>query len=361
MPAFSRAAVEGYAPDMVAVASEMIDRWPIGQTADASALLRDLTSSIVLRCLFGLRGHDGTESLGRMEVDLLAHIASPLIMLLPFDLPGTPFRRALALAERVEARFLELIAEKRRHPGGTDALSRLIDARDDEGALLSEADLVGESNSLFAAGFDTSAHTLTWTLLLLAQHPDVLDDVVDELRAVLKGAPPTAEQVPELVRLDRVIKESMRLLPVAVLLFMRVCAEDAKLGEVTLPRGAQVMLSPLVTHRDPAVYTSPRRFDPARWKALDPPLYTYLPFGVGARTCLGMPFASLALRLTLARILQRVRPALSRGARVDYEVRGPALAPKGGLRLELLPAGARARPAEVRGNIRALVDLSPIR
>lgn len=358
MPAFTKAAVEGYAREMSTIAGEMVSRWPIGQTADASALLRDLTASIALRCLFGLDAQDGTEELGRLEVDILATIASPLAMMLPFDIPGTPMSRALRLSERVEARITRLVAEKRKRPGGTDALSRLMDARDEEGALLSEAELVSESNSLFAAGFDTSAHTLAWTLLLLAEHPDVLDGVVEELRAVLKDEPPSIDCLPELGRLDRAIKESMRLFPTAVLLFMRVATEGARLGAVTLPAGAQVILSPIVTHRDAAVFPSPQRFDPERWKGLDPSPYAYLPFGAGARMCIGASFATVALRLTLARILQRVRPALPAGARVDYAVRGPAMGPKGGLRVELLPAGAAGRRGRPQGSINALVDLS---
>lgn len=357
MPAFSKAAVEGYAPGMAAVAGEHVARWPQDRPVDVAPLLRDLTASIALRCLFGLDPQDDTEELGRMAVAILATIASPLSMLLPFDLPGTPYRRGLRLAERVEQRVLRLITEKRSRPGGNDALSRLIDARDEEGASLSDADLVGESNSLFSAGFDTSSHTLAWTLLLLAEHPDVLDDVVAELDAVLAGRPPAIEHLPELVRLDRVIKESMRLFPVAILLFMRVTASEVRLGEATLPPGAQLLLSPMVTHRDPAQYSMPNRFDPSRWKTLDPLPYSYLPFGTGARTCIGATFATVALRLALARILQTIRPIVPDGARVDYAVRGPAMGPKGGLRLELRAAGSPGRRARPRGTVNDLVDL----
>jgi cytochrome P450 len=356
MPAFTKAAVDGYAPEMSAAACEATAQWPIGKVADAAGLVRDLTVAIALRCLFGLRAADGTEELGRLQTKLLATIVSPLNMMFPFDLPGTPYGRTLRLAERVEQRIRRLIEEKRRQPGGTDMLSRLMAARDEDGGALSEDELIGESNSLFGAGYDTSAHTLAWTLLLLTQHEDVLDEVVEEIQSVTKGAPPAAEHLPGLVRLDRVLKESMRLLPTAILLFMRVCYQGAMLGDVALPEGAQIILSPLVTHRDPAHYPAPQRFDPARWAGLDPPLYTYLPFGVGPRTCIGASFAGVALRLTLARILQVVRPVLPARSRVDYEVRGPAMGPRGGLRLELAPPGSRARSARVKGTITELVD-----
>jgi cytochrome P450 len=358
MPAFTRSAVEAYAPDVVAVADAHLARWPVGQTTNVSARLQDLTASIAIRCLFGLDPRGDAEALGKVAVELLAHVASPLMMLLPFDLPGTPLRRALRLAERMETGLLALIEEKRRSPGGTDALSRLIHGRDEEGAELSRADLVAECNTLFAAGFDTSTHTLSWTLLFLAEHPDVLDDLLDEIEAVLGGEPPTVAHLPGLVKLDRVVKESMRLMPVAVLLPWRVVTRDVQLGPATLPAGAQVILSPIVTHREPKLYPSPLRFDPSRWKELSPPAYAYFPFGVGPRTCIGASFATMALRLTLARILQRVRPVLPEGRAVDYAMRGPSVGPKGGLQVELRPAGSPGRRARPRGSINKLVDLS---
>lgn len=358
MPAFTRAAVEGYAPAMAEVAQAMTARWPLDREVDLASMVRDLTASIALRCLLGIRSTDGADVLGRMESELLATIASPLLMLLPFDLPGTPYGRAMRLAEGVEARIRQIIAERRRDPQGTDALSRLLAARDEDGSALSEDELVGECNNLFAAGYDTSANTLTWTLLLLAAHPDVLDAVDDEIRAVLRGEPPAVEHLPALGLLERVLKESKRLLPTAVLLFMRICREGARLGDVELPAGAHVMLSPIVTHRDPHVFPAPQRFLPDRWKGHEHPPYTYLPFGAGPRACLGASFASVALRLALASILQRARPVLPSGARVDYMIRGPAMCPKGGLRMRLLRPGSRAPRPRVRGTITTLVDFA---
>lgn len=359
MPAFTKTAVEGYAREIVEVVDAMVSRWPVGATTNVAPLLRDVTAAIVLRCLFGLPSADGIDELGRMEIEILATLASPLSMLLPFNIPGTPYARTLSLSVRLEARLRVLIAERRLDPAGKDALSRLIHARDEEGATLSDDELVGESNTLFAAGFDTSAHTLTWTLFLLAQHPDVLDELVDELDTVLRGDKLAAEHVPALIKLDRVVKESMRLIPVAVLLFMRVVASEVRLDPHTLPKGTTLFLSPFVTHRDPTLYPGPQRFNPARWETLNPSPYEYLPFGSGARMCIGASFATLALRLTLARILQSVRPVLPAKARVDYDVRGPSVGPKNGLRLELRAAAQRSRDTVMRpsGTIRDLIDL----
>src|SRR5690606_11188559 len=136
------------------------------------------------RCLFGLPSVDGIDELGQLSIATLSTIASPLAMLLPYDIPGTPYARGLRFSERLEKRIRALIAERRRDPEGKDALSLLIHAHDEQdpspaqwreassGAVLSDDDRLGESNTLFSAGFDTSAHTLTWTLFLLAAHQD---------------------------------------------------------------------------------------------------------------------------------------------------------------------------------------------
>ncbi len=359
MPAFHKAATDAYAPDIVSVADAVLAHWPTGRTVDASQLLRRLTAAVALRCLFGLDALGGSEVLGELEAGLLEALSSPLTIAAPFMLPGLPFRRAVRLSDAVEARLREVIAERReqlsdgreRH----DVLSILLRAPDAD--ALTDAELLGECNGLFVAGYDTAAQTLTWTLFLLAQHPDVTSALVEEVDAVLHGAPPRAEDVPRLSLTDRVLDESMRLLPAAPMLFIRVTADEAALGPHVLPRGASVVLSPLVTHRDPDRFPEPTRFRPSRWEDLSPSPYEFLPFGAGSRMCLGSGFAALALRLLLPMIVQRFRFALPDGARVDQSVRGIAMAPKKGLPLVLeRQDGSIGRRAAISGNLLELVE-----
>ncbi len=360
MPAFQKAALDGYAGDIVAVTNATLTRWPTDRVVDVAALLRQLTVFVALRSLFGLDALDGKERLGELVSSLLDALASSLAIALPVMLPGTPFHTAVTKADHVENRLRDLIAEKRRNPGeGKDVLSILLRAHDEDGSTLSEAELLSESNGLFVAGYDTSAQTLSWTLFLLAQHPKVLADVRDELAAVLRGGEPTPENIGRLVLLDRLIKESMRLLPAAPMLFIRVAAREAPLGPYVLPAKANVVLSPLVTHRDPERFPEPARFRPERWERLEPTAYEYLPFGAGPRMCLGAAFAGLSLRLMLAQILQRFSPKVPDGARISHKVRGIALAPGHGLPMTLSPDKNKlADPARVRGNIGELVALS---
>src|SRR5439155_23282893 len=107
-----------------------------------------------------------------------------------------PYRRWLDLARDIDTRTLEIVrAKKKRAVDGADMLSMLVAARDEDGSALDEDDLVGHTGVIFAAGHETSTNALAWTLLLLSQHPDVACDLSDELAGVLKGDPPTVEQL----------------------------------------------------------------------------------------------------------------------------------------------------------------------
>jgi cytochrome P450 len=315
---------------------------------------------VAVRCLFGLDWTKGDRGLGRAATESVDLLTSPLTPLLPFQIRGLPYQRLLDVAEELVALLLAIIEEKRAQPGeGRDALALMVHAHDDEHAALSDNELIGEAITLFVAGHDTQAKTLAWTLFLLVQHPKVLADVLDEIDAVLRGAPPTMQDVPRLVLVDRVLKESMRVLAPVPVSFIRVCQTEARLGPYTLPPKASVVLSPFITHRDPERYPEPARFKPERWEKLQPTPHEYLPFGAGSRMCIGAGFATLAMRLILPMILQRYRLTLAHGARISRTVRGNILGPKYGLPMLIAPQDRRfARREHVRGDIPELLDLS---
>lgn len=359
MPAFQKSALDGYADDIVSVAARALDRWPVGETVDMAPLLRELVQHVAVRCVFGLASEDGTQGLGAAVTEMVDLVASPLTLAMPARVSGTPYARVFAVCDEIEARLVALFEEKRRGSPGRDALSLMLRARDEDGSSLSDDELIGGAASLFVAGHDTQARALTWTLFLLEQHPEVLGAFLEEIHGALRGAAPTPEKVPEMPLLDRVIKESMRLLGPVPTLFLRVCQEPASLGGHELPRLANVLLSPHVTHHDPAIYRDPRRFMPSRWERAAPTIYEYLPFGAGPRLCIGAGFATLALRLMLPMILQRYRLSLAPRARVSFHVRANLLGPRHGMPMQIVPQDRSVRrPEPVRGDIVELVELS---
>lgn len=360
MPAFHKAAIDGYASDITEIVQGTLDTWPVGLTADVAELTSKMVQFIAVRCFFGLdwrKGERGVGHLAKLVVDL---VTSPLSVALPLRIPGTPFARLLDASEELVGKFRALLEEKRaQRPQGRDVFSLLVHARDEDGSTLTEDELIGAALELFVAGHDTQAKTLAWTLFLLEQHPKVLRDLLDEIQGVLRGGPPSPEHIPRMPLLDRVIKESMRVLTSVPILFLRVCQEEAQLGPYTLPKGSKIVLSPFVTHRDPSLYPEPARFKPERWERIQPTVYEYLPFGAGPRMCAGAAFATMSLRLVLPMILQRYRLRLAFGARVSRVVRGNILSPKYGLPMLIAPQDRRLERREgVRGDIHELVDLT---
>jgi cytochrome P450 len=356
-PAFSRTALDGYADDIVTVTEGVIDRWPRGEVVDLDALLRQLALCVAVRTLFGMDVLRGRTQLGEIAAELLQSMTSPLAIFLPFDLPKTPYRRALQLSERLLVGLEQLVAEKRsRTEPEHDALALLLHA---EGDALRGDELLSEVATLFVAGHETTAKALLWTMFLLERHPAVLADVLDELDGVLGGRSMTAADIPRLPLLDRVIKESMRVLAPVPTLFFRVASTELPLGRFTLPKHANVLISPYAMHHDEAVYSEPKKFLPQRWETLRPSPYEYMPFGAGPRICIGAAFAQQSLRLMLPTVLQRVRVALKRDARIDRLARGNILMTKHGMPARIEAAHRRrVVPEPVRGNVHEMVALA---
>jgi cytochrome P450 len=362
-PAFQKAAVDAHRDTIVGVAERALRRLRPGHVVDLSKEMIDLSLGVALRCLFGLDASNSPDDLGRLATQHLEGLTSAGAIMLPVDLPGTPYAKLMRVSERFEAGMQRLIRDKRRAPADAkDVLSILIRAKDEDGSVLTETELLGQCALLFLAGHETTAYTLSWTLFLLSQHPRILADLRDELRQELHGDAPTVAQLARLPLLDAVVKESMRILPVTLMLFIRVGAEGFELGPYQMPKGSALFLSPLVTHREPALYPSPRRFLPARWSSIQPSSAEYLPFGMGPRMCLGAGFGALSVRLLLAMIVQHHGFTLAPFATVSHRVRGITLGPRHGLPMRVSRAGAEpsmAHVARVRGDIHDLVDLSP--
>ena len=360
MPAFSKGALERYATDIVRVAEGMVDKWPYGGEVDLDVLLRDLALCTAVQTLFGLDVLSGATRLGEAAAEFVVQLTHPLAILAPYDLPGTPFRKALRLGDELIRAMEGLLAEKRAlTEPGNDALAMLVRAVDDDGARFTDEELMAEALTLFIAGHETTAKALTWTMFLLERHPDTLADVLDEVNGVLGGRSMTAADIPKMPLLDRVVKESMRVLAPVPILFLRNSQEDQRVGRFTLPKGANVVVSPYATHHDPERYPDPERFEPSRWEGPEPSVYEYMPFGAGPRICVGALFAQQSLRLILPTVLSRARIAVRRNADISRLTRGNILMPRHGVPVRLERAHRRRlRPEPIRGDVREMVSLS---
>lgn len=359
LPAFHRRRVEGYRDQMVGLAQRMAAGWQPGQTVDLHHAMTELTMQIVTGALFGVDPHSTGRRIGQTiqrAMDLSFNI---MTLLMPFDLPGTSYSRFLDTVGQIEDELRRIIYEKRlAGSGGGDALAMLMQARDEEdGSMLSEGDLLGHAELLFIAGHETSSNALAFTLLLLSQHPQICADLVDELEAALRGEPPSVEQLRDLPLLDRVVKESMRVLP-PVPWNSRIAVAEDELGGRRIIPATEILLSIYHTHHMAEIYPSPERFDPSRWDGHDYGIFAYNPFSGGPRMCLGASFATLEIKLVLATLLPRFRFELADGALVNRFV-GATMSIRPGLPMRVFPQDRQFQRGVggLRGNLREMVEL----
>jgi cytochrome P450 len=318
MPASHRKRVESYCDTMVGLTQEMLEGWQPGEARDLALDMQLLTLKVATRTLFGADAGVRGEQMGHALHRALRLIAHPLTTLAPYNLPGLPYREFLDIARDTEQNIREIIKDKRAAGAdGDDVLSTLTQAQDEEtGAKLTEEELLGHTEFIFTAGHETSANALTWALFLLSQHPEVMTRLYEALESVLQGQAPTLAQIPQLHYLEYVIKESMRVLPVAIW-NTRVTSEETELAGYVIPEGTEVWLSIYHTHHMPELYPEPERFHPERWETIKPSAFEYNPFSAGPRMCIGATFAMMEIKIVLAMLLQRYRLQLAPKARLD--------------------------------------------
>ena len=356
MPPFHKKAIAGYHDLIVGLAEEVLGKWRPGQRYDMHREMRTLTLRISSSVLFGNELEEALGIAHLLEEWTRRNFSSP-VWLCPVDFPGTAYRRLLQHAERVQAAIMASIDKRRRDPQGrTDILSLLIQARDDQNRGMTDKELIGQAAILFGASFETSASVLTWTLFLLAQHPAVMHELMNELDRVLAGAPPTREQLPQLTFLENVINESMRILP-PVPFTIRAAQRDLAMGPVEVPKNTRVLCSHYLTHHMPELYPEPERFRPERWQSIEPNQYEYMPFSAGPRVCIGASFAFQVLKVSLAMMLQRFRFSIVPGTRIDRVIR-ITMAPREGLPMTVYPNDRKFAASEVRGQIHEMVHLN---
>ncbi len=316
MPPFHHARMQAYGETIRGITRRAMEGWCTDRPIEIERAARVITLDIILQTVFGASGTD-LEELRRAVLDLLSDFSVfNIVEALRVDLgPLTPWGRFLAHRAALDRIVYRLIRERRA--GGSrdrdDVLAMLIDARYDDGTPMSDEDLRAELITLVGAGHETSTSALAWLFQCLAHHPDAQTRAHDE---VVRAKDTDAE----LPWVDAVIKETMRRHPVFPLLG-RMLKRPQTVGDWHLPTGTLVYVSLDLTHRNPAHWDDPDRFDPERFLDARPRPFTYIPFGGGTRRCIGMSYALYEMRLIVAEALRRFRitpvgspePAMSRG------------------------------------------------
>lgn len=292
-PAFSRRFAGEFVSIVNRHAAELADSWRAVARRDLYRDMTRLTVGIAAEAFLGIRDRTVMDELGD-SLDVI-HSDFEHRFLQPFSLPPwipSSRNRRLQSAVRHISSLIDGMIELRRGDAKQkhDALSLLLRAEDEHGQRMSQQLLRDEVMTLLLAGHDTTANALTWTCILLSQHPDV----AEQLKAEQAGKKSISDETSADFA-TRVIQESMRLYPPAYMIGRESLCE-IELGGYRIGKGSSVVMSPWVMHRDPRFFTEPERFLPDRWSddyERSLPRYAYFPFGGGPRVCIGRELAML--------------------------------------------------------------------
>jgi cytochrome P450 len=330
-PAFRPDRIRGYATAMAESIAAVIDSWRDGQTIDATAEMMKITSSVVTATLLSGSVPDSVQQVLHDASVVLEGIYQRSLMPQALTRIPTPGNRRFGQAvTRLRGTLSEIISERRALDADRgDLLSALIAARDDSSdtsdtRALSDTEIVDHAITFYLGAIESTATTLAWALLYVAENPAIERRLHSEVDTVLAGRTAAYADLPRLELTGRIVTETLRIRPPAWLL-TRITSTDTQLGDYTLPAGTTVIYSPYLIHHDPSHFTEPERFDPDRWDERHSPTLGkeyLLPFGGGARTCIGDRFAMTEAKLALASIAarKRVEPLSDRPVRAALAV-----------------------------------------
>ena len=353
-PAFHEARVAALAGAMAQATEDMLGRWEAarhaetGQPFDVSKEMIGLTLRIVGRTLLGVDLGGETDVMSPAITEALAYLDFRLNNLVtwPLFVPtarNLRFRRAMRTLDDV---VYDIIRRRRDGADTGDLLSMLLAVRDEEtGAAMTDLEVRNQVMTFIGAGHETTATALAWTWYLLSKHPEVERRLREEVIDVLGDRTPTAADARRLSLTRRCFEEAMRLYPPVFGVVRGVVADD-EIGGYRIAAGTSVILCQYVTHRHPAAWEDPERFDPDRFlpeRAARRPKFAYFPFLGGPHHCVGSDFATMEGAIILAMVVRRYRLRVAPGAVVEPATM-VTLRPKHGLPM----VAERVSPADAQ-------------
>ncbi|MGY4101761.1 cytochrome P450 [Nocardia sp. R16R-3T] len=293
--------------------------WPQGREFATMESMMRITLNVILRAVFGAEGKEFEEL--RELLPKLVLVGSALAALpVPRRFLGRygPWARFTAHRrdyDEIVGRLIDRAAIDEHLADRDDVLAMMLRARYDDGTAMTRGEIADELLTLLAAGHETTATTLSWTIERLRRHPEVLRRLVEE---VDEGGSALREAT---------LLEVQRVRPVIDMTARKIRAESLRLGRWTLPKGQNVLISIRLMHDNEELFPNARAFDPDRFVGVRPGTFTWIPFGGGARRCIGAAFATMESNVVLRTLLRDfiLEPTDAPDERTHF--RGVALAP----------------------------------
>jgi cytochrome P450 family 110 len=305
-----------------------------GEFLRGQRLTQAISLEVIIQAVFGVQQPERVREYQDVAVAYLESLKPSILLstLLRRSLfglgPWAHFQRQVARMDVLLQQ--ELALRNGQGQQGADILSLLLAARDEQGQPLSEAELKDELRTLVFAGHETTALGLAWALYWLHGYPQALERLRQEVASL--GPQPSPEALARLPYLSAVCDETLRIHPVAALVSRRTLVPFTLRGHA-LPPGTGLMVGLTVTHSDPALYPEPHTFRPERFLERKYSPFEYLPFGGGARRCLGSAFALYEMKVVLGSLLGAHRFRLASNRPESIARRGITYGPSRGTEL----------------------------
>ncbi|KAM3223460.1 hypothetical protein ACQJBY_057051 [Aegilops geniculata] len=359
-PAFSATNLNDMIGVMEETTAKMLGDWSeavaaagrsAGAVVDVERGVVRNAAEIIARASFGIGDEGGARVFEKLQ-------AMQAILFRSNRLVGVPLARLLhlrktydawKLGREIDALLLDIIDSRRRRAGGQekknkDLLSLLLAGNDEAGKkrLMTSRELVDECKTFFFGGHETTALAVSWTLLMLAAHPEWQRALRDELREVTADGPLDAASLAKLTKMGWVLSEVLRLYPPSPNVQRQALHDVAVDGAgTTIPRGTNMWVDVVAMHHDEALWgPDANEFRPERFAAGAQGgcrhRMGYLPFGFGGRICVGRNLTGMEYRVVVAMVLRRfelaVAPEYRHAPRVMLSLR-----PSDGVQLLLTP------------------------
>ncbi|RSK25796.1 cytochrome P450 [Bacillus sp. HMF5848] len=340
-PSFTKKHIQVYADTMKNVAYEAIESWQSDKERIINVDMMNVALAIISKTMFSMDVNESHDTIGP-PIDTGMHIATKrmrALVKIPHSIPTKENQQFMNAIKVLDGVVYDIIRSRRESTAEhDDLLGILMAARDeDDQSKMTDQQLRDEVMTIFLAGHETTANAMSWALYLLAKNPVVQEKAHKELDDVLGDRQIELEDVEKLSYLKQVIQESLRLYPPAWM-FGREALEDVQIGELLVPKGETVFVSPYITHRLDEYFEEPDQFNPDRFnndflKTI--PSYAFFPFGGGPRVCIGNHFAMLEATIVLATVLQHFTFTMSSSMAIVEPEPLITLRPKGGLLLRV--------------------------
>lgn len=342
MPPFHGERMRTYAELIENTTTKVFNQQPKNQSFNIRNITQDITLQVMMEAVFGIYEGERAEKLKHLLCAILEQGSTPWrVIFLYFPKLKETFgiseiwKRQMKKQQQADQLIYQEIQERRENfdPDRTDILNLLMSAQDENGQPMNDGELRDELMTLLVAGHETTATAISWAFYWIHKLPEVREKLLAELDSL--GENYDSNTVFKLPYLTAVCNETLRICPVGMLTFPRRVKTPISLCGYQLEPGTIVMGSIYLAHHREDTYPEHEKFQPERFLQRQFSPYEFLPFGGGARRCIGSAFAQMEMKLILAKVLKTWSMKLVSTYEVKPQRRGLVTGPSSPINLEI--------------------------